>query len=320
MPRKKPLVLVFAGPSGHGKTELARQMGRLLSLDMEVVNMTTYSRETELWGPRAPFRGHEEGSPLNNFLQAKSGQRCIVFLDEFEKSTAEVHVSFLIPWDEGVTQDRRTQTPVDCSKSIWILATNQFDATIHAFCSQHEATLFSSDTGKTTEKAALVRTLCKGLEAEAKSAFGAPMTGRISEFLPFLVFSPDEQAVVAHKFFMEMEATLARPLVVSAWADATQDNLVGNCRVAVPRDAAVCSRIARDYYDADLGARSIANGVERAVKDPLTEAYLLAGDDLAEGQDVTRVLVDLDRDENIEVRVIPNEDPATGSVQSVGSE
>lgn len=41
---------------------------------------------------------------------------------------------------------------------------------------------------------------------------GAPVTGRISEFPPFLVFSPDERAVVAHKFFMATEARLARPL------------------------------------------------------------------------------------------------------------
>ena len=74
MPREKLLILVLVGLSGHRKTELARQMGRLLSLDMELVNITAYNRETELWGPRAPFRGHKERSPLKNFLQARLGQ------------------------------------------------------------------------------------------------------------------------------------------------------------------------------------------------------------------------------------------------------
>lgn len=50
--RKKPLVLVFAGPSGHGKTELARRMGHLLSLELQVVDCTVVNHEMELFGPR----------------------------------------------------------------------------------------------------------------------------------------------------------------------------------------------------------------------------------------------------------------------------
>ena len=68
LPSKEPLVLVFAGPSGHDKTELARRLGRLLSLDLEVVNCTTASHATDLFGPRAPYYGSEKGSLLNNFL------------------------------------------------------------------------------------------------------------------------------------------------------------------------------------------------------------------------------------------------------------
>lgn len=50
--RTKPLVLTFCGPSGHGKTELARRMGHLLTLELEEVNCTVFSREMELFGPR----------------------------------------------------------------------------------------------------------------------------------------------------------------------------------------------------------------------------------------------------------------------------
>ena len=51
VPSRKPLVLVFAGPSGHGKTELARRLGSLLSLALEVVDCTIFNREIELFGP-----------------------------------------------------------------------------------------------------------------------------------------------------------------------------------------------------------------------------------------------------------------------------
>jgi ATP-dependent Clp protease ATP-binding subunit ClpA len=95
------IILTAAGPSGHGKTELARRLGHLLSLELAVVDCTIHSHETDLFGPRAPFVGSERGSPLNNFMARKNGQRCIVFLDEFEKTTPDVHKALLIPFDQG---------------------------------------------------------------------------------------------------------------------------------------------------------------------------------------------------------------------------
>ena len=98
---KRPLVMVFAGPSGHGKTELARRLGHLMSLDLEIVDCTIYNREIELFGPRNPYVGAENGSPLNNFLVKNAGKRCIVFLDEFEKTTTDIHQALLVPFDNG---------------------------------------------------------------------------------------------------------------------------------------------------------------------------------------------------------------------------
>ncbi len=101
LPKSKPLVMVFSGPSGHGKTELAKRMGELLSLELECIDCTELRYETDLFGPKKPYIGHELGSPLNNFLTRLSGRRCIVFLDEFEKTTTDVQNALLIPFDEG---------------------------------------------------------------------------------------------------------------------------------------------------------------------------------------------------------------------------
>jgi ATP-dependent Clp protease ATP-binding subunit ClpA len=90
------------GPSGHGKTELARRLGSLLSLELHVSDCSIVSRESELFGPRKPFVGADEGSPLNNFLARKSGQKCIVFLDEFERASSDIWNALLIPFDRGI--------------------------------------------------------------------------------------------------------------------------------------------------------------------------------------------------------------------------
>lgn len=103
LPSDKPLVLMFAGPSGHGKTEIARSLGDLIATDMRTIDCTTFSTETELFGPRPPYERYGEGSSLNNFLARNSQRRSIVFMDEFEKTKKEIHHTLLIPFDQGLT-------------------------------------------------------------------------------------------------------------------------------------------------------------------------------------------------------------------------
>jgi hypothetical protein len=63
--------------------------------------MTEMDHERDLWGPKAPWIGSQEGSPLNNFLARTTGRRAIVLLDEFEKTSVEVRHSLLVPFREG---------------------------------------------------------------------------------------------------------------------------------------------------------------------------------------------------------------------------
>lgn len=101
MNRKRPLVLAFAGLSGHGKTELATSLGTLLATDICNVDMSKIITPWELFGPAAGYQRSAEESPLNNYLSGHADKRCVVFLDEFDKTDQEVRQSLLTILDSG---------------------------------------------------------------------------------------------------------------------------------------------------------------------------------------------------------------------------
>lgn len=68
---------------------------------MEIIDCTTFSSESGLFGPRTGIVGNEKGSRLNNFLASKHGQSALVFMDEFEKTSHSVHNALLVPFDYG---------------------------------------------------------------------------------------------------------------------------------------------------------------------------------------------------------------------------
>ncbi|KAL7935361.1 P-loop containing nucleoside triphosphate hydrolase protein [Trichoderma chlorosporum] len=286
MPTKQPLVLCFAGPSGHGKTELARQLGHLLSLDLEMVDCTTFSHEMELFGPRRPYHGYEKGSALNNFLAERSGKKCIVFLDEFEKTSREIHQTLLIPFDNGEYRDRRTGDKVNCSNTIWIMATNALDDTILDFYDQNNA--ITGDDAD--ERSRLLRKLCEQLQEKFLQQFGAPVTGRISDFIPFLPFSAGEQAVITHKCLLELAQELRLPISL---IKNPSERLIGDIRLLIRRDGAVCSTIAKAHYHNKLGARSLKAGAEK-VKRIVLDAYLDDDEEIAEQDSLRDVAIDVD--------------------------
>ncbi|KAL7971787.1 P-loop containing nucleoside triphosphate hydrolase protein [Trichoderma sp. SZMC 28014] len=286
LPAKKPLVLCFAGPSGHGKTELARQLGHLLSLNLEVVDCTTFTHEMELFGPRRPYHGYEMGSAVNNFLVRHSGKRCIVFLDEFEKTTKEIHSSLLLPFDNGEYQDRRNGDKINCSKTIWILATNALDNTILDFCEDNDA--ITGDDGD--EKSRQVRKLSQQLRESFLQQFGAPVTGRISDFIPLLPFSVGEQAVITHKCLLGLAQDLRLPICL---IKGPSERLIGNIRLLIRRDGTVCSTLAKSHYHVKLGARSLMAGAEK-VKRIVLDVYLDDDEEITEQDGLRDFIIDVD--------------------------
>ncbi|KAK0622410.1 hypothetical protein B0T14DRAFT_563862 [Immersiella caudata] len=292
LPRSKPLVMVFAGPSGHGKTELARRMGQLLSLEMECVDCTEMKHETDLFGAKKPYIGYDVGSPLNNFLARLNGRRSIVFLDEFEKTTPEVKNALLIPFDEGIHIDRRSRMSIDCTQTIWIIATNAVDNIVLDFCDAHKDILDDDDPIRQMQ---LANEASTRMRKQLKTEFGNPLTGRITAVIPFLPFSPGEAAVVAHKYILELKAKVRQSIRASG------RQLVGNILLEIRRDGAVCSTLAAEGYDSDHGARSLKAVVDSRIEDELVKAYLDEDGQIQDRQPLVRYVVDLTRGRSITV-------------------
>ena len=122
----------------------------------------------------------------------------------------------------------------------------------------------------------------------------APLTGRITDFIPFLTFSPIEQAAVADKYLADCGLELAK--AIDLCEDPSRYRPVGNVDLVVKRGYSVCKALADQGYVQELGARSIINTVNREVKGPLVGHFLAARDEIREDQPAGKSVVGVDAD------------------------
>lgn len=102
-----------------------------------------------------------------------------------------------------------------------------------------------------------------------------------------MLFSPPEQAVIAHKYLLELGRDVRRPVNLSAGPD---ERLIGNVRLQIRRDASLCTQLARDGYHPDLGARSLITAVD-SVRDMLVNAYLEVDEKIREADELVDFVV-----------------------------
>ena len=257
----QPLVLLFTGPSGHGKTELASSLGNLLSLPFLAVNCSVLHHSTDLLGAHAPYEGWAQGSPLGNHLAQHVGQRNVVFLDEFDKTTEDVRQSLLLLF-EGKYTDRRNNKSLDCSKCIWVLAANLGERAISNFWDAH-----LKDRSEEEQKRAPFKELDRSLNQIVKREFGSPLARRLTTIVPFLPFNKGEQAVAAYKFMRSLWYEVRRPINIES------KHLLRNVFLNFVDDGQIAKHLATEYYNSQAGASSLLGAVQKEIGQKLAKAW-----------------------------------------------
>jgi energy-coupling factor transporter ATP-binding protein EcfA2 len=141
---QQPLSMIFAGPSGNGKTELAKQLATIMNKPEDncfiKVDCGKLSRMEEVFGLSGAYQGASEGSALNNFviqMSEKKESLGIVLLDEIEKAKQCVIHGLYQVIDKGewtnkkLSEGKGVQTEtISCHNIIFIMTTNAADRCI----------------------------------------------------------------------------------------------------------------------------------------------------------------------------------------------
>lgn len=121
----KPIgAFLFVGPSGVGKTELAKQLADSMSMKLIRFDMSEYADSltvSKLIGSSAGYVGYEEGGLLTNALL--KDPHCVLLLDEIEKAHPDIFKTFLQMFDYGMLTDNKGRK-VDCRQAIIIMTSN----------------------------------------------------------------------------------------------------------------------------------------------------------------------------------------------------
>ncbi|KAL0946488.1 hypothetical protein HGRIS_012706 [Hohenbuehelia grisea] len=238
-----PVVVLLCGPSGHGKSLLARRFGSLLDVPTHTVNMTTVRSTHDLWRSYSMSPYEEEPSPstLAEFLILNEGKRCVVVLDEIEKAEDEKTLhSLLMPWELGRCSIEAGKPHIDVRNVIWIGTSNIGHDMVFEYQASRDAPEGSMDREDYSQLMSLLR-------PRVSERLGASILSRVTTVLPFVPFTCDEKRAIASEALCTLAGEIYRTL-----SDATVEKLIED---AVSR-----------YLPAE-GARSLYRAVSEALVD-----------------------------------------------------
>ncbi|KAF4800749.1 Caseinolytic peptidase B protein like protein [Turdus rufiventris] len=265
-----PLVFLFLGSSGIGKTELAKQTAKYIHKDIKKgfirLDMSEFQERHEVAkfiGSPPGYVGHEEGGQLTKKL--RQCPNAVVLFDEVDKAHPDVLTIMLQLFDEGRLTDGKGKT-IDCKDAIFIMTSNVASEEIaeHALQLRQEAMEMSKkriaenlDDVQMTDKITISKQFKeKVIRPILKAHFRRDeFLGRINEIVYFLPFCHSELIQLVNK-------------ELSFWAKKAK----ARHNITLLWDREVMDVLA-DGYNLHYGARSIKHEVERRVVNQLAAAY-----------------------------------------------
>jgi len=241
---------LFLGPTGVGKTELARALAEYLFDDERAtvrVDMSEYQERhtvSRLVGAPPGYVGYEEGGQLTESVRRRPYS--VVLLDELEKAHADVFNVLLQLLDDGRLTDGQGRT-VDFRNTIVIMTSNLGSAVFH------DATI-----PREKQREAVLE--------DVRSVFRPEFVNRIDEIVVFEPLGPAEIRRIVDIQVRGLERRLAERKLTVALSDSARDYL------------------ASKGYDPAFGARPLKRLIQREVQDPLAMKLLSGG--LHEGDTV----------------------------------
>ena len=233
---------LFLGPTGVGKTELARALAAFLFDDERSIvriDMSEYMEKhsvARLVGAPPGYVGYEEGGQLSEAVRRRPYS--VVLFDEIEKAHPEVFNLLLQVLDDGRLTDGQGRT-VDFRNTVIIMTSNAASLAIQEFCRESK--------GEPTQSTALR----ERVESELRNLFRPEFLNRIDDRILFRPLSKEDLDAVIRIQLKRLKARLRQQ------------------QLEIEVSPEVRQLLAREGYDPQFGARPLKRAVQSLLLDPL---------------------------------------------------
>jgi ATP-dependent Clp protease ATP-binding subunit ClpC len=266
-PRRPIGSFIFIGPSGVGKTELAKALAEFMFDDLDAIvriDMSEYREQhavSRLFGAPPGYVGYEEGGQLTEAVRRRPYR--VILFDEIEKAHPEVWNSLLQILDDGRLTDGQGRV-VNFRNTVLIMTSNLGTE----FINQSGTLGFLQSSGDQEEREAHDK-----IEKALKSTFRPEFLNRIDEIITFSSLSKEQMEQIVD---LQMEEIRER---------------LSEHDLAVELTPAAREWLASEGYDPAFGARPLRRALQKHVESPLSVS-LLSG----EFKSGDTVIVDVDEE------------------------
>jgi len=241
---------LFSGPTGVGKTEVARQLSSIMGVPLHRFDMSEYMERhsiSRLIGAPPGYVGFDQGGLLTDAVDQTP--HCVLLLDEIEKAHPDLFNVLLQVMDNGQLTDHNGKK-IDFRNVILIMTTNAGAAEM-----AKSAIGFGRDAREGEDEEAI------------KNMFSPEFRNRLDAVIPFDYLSPEVVALVVDKFVLQLELQLSDR----------------NVHIKLTDDAR--KHLADKGYDKLFGARPLGRLIQEKIKKPLADEILFGK--LVDGGEIT---------------------------------